>query len=168
MGKRVPITAARCRRRRVSGGRRSRRAAATSRTPSGLEISAPASTGVVQVPPQLTDEEGVAAGLLDEQLDGRLQVRGDILLPGGARDEAADAVAVEPAQGQAGDAGPAAQVGKRGLEVLADLRRRRPVGGDDAHGGAGGRADDVVEQLDRRPAGPGHVVEDQQQRPARG
>ena len=176
----VPITDAISSRPRAGCSRRSRRAATTSRTPSGLAMSVevacdgpstvvtPDVSGLDEVQPQLDEQEGVAVGLAGEDVDGR---RGGRRRSDGRRRQRrspGDAVDVETRERKTGRrrGGGAARARPTGGHRLC---RRVSSGTTEDHGvGQALIADHLVQEVDGRSAAPVQIVEYQEQRPVGG
>ena len=170
-----PATAASSRRSLAAGVRRESRWLTTSRTLSGLPISASGrpsriapyveldGAGLDQRAPELADEERVPLGEAVDRLCELAQLRAGIA-SGGAADELGDLVAGEPREPQPDDVVGAAEIGERLGERLRHVRLGVAEGREQENPHVSGGTGEVPEQEQRRSIGPVAVLEHEQRR----
>ena len=120
--------------------------------------------GLGERPPQLADQEGVAAGQLAHRGRQARQL-GAGLAAGGAAGQLADLGRGEALKPQPHDVLGAAQVGERLGQRARHLGLGVAEGRDQQQPRLGGRARQVAQQQQRRGVGPVDILEQQQQRP---
>ena len=120
--------------------------------------------GLDQGPPQLADEERVAAGeVVDRQ--GELPYLVIEVAAGGAPDEVGDVGTGERVEPHAHDVVGAAQVGERLRQLAWDVHLRVAERRQQQHAPAPARARQVPQEQERPRVGPVAVLEHEQQRP---